>query len=95
MSTFSPIVIRTASAVDTAAVERLAALDSSYAPRGDVLLAFEGAELRAALSVSSGHAVADPFERTAEVVELLRARAVQRSRPAPRAPRRRLRPVLA
>jgi hypothetical protein len=37
-----------------------------------VLLAFESGELRAAMSVDSRSAVADPFHRTQALVDLLR-----------------------
>ena len=55
----------------------LAALDSSYAPAGDALVVEVGGELRAALFLSSGHVIADPFQRTAELVSMLRVRARQ------------------
>ena len=57
------------------AVRRLAALDSAFPPTGDVLLAEMGDELWAALSVDTGHAVADPFRPSGDLVELLRFRA--------------------
>jgi hypothetical protein len=67
-----PITIRRSTAGDEAAVARIAALDSGSAPRGDALLAFVGGELRAVLPLDGGRALADPFHRTAELVELLR-----------------------
>ena len=69
------VSIRHASDADAAELARLAALDSSTAPRGTVLLAEVGGEPWAALSVDDGHAVADPFRRSADVLALLRARA--------------------
>jgi hypothetical protein len=56
---------------------RLAALDSSLPPRGELLGASVGGKLVAVLGVGSGQLVADPFRRTAELVELLRLRAAQ------------------
>src|SRR5689334_11513972 len=81
-----PIVIRSATARDAAAVERLAQLDSSPVPAGDLLLAEVAGELRAALRVADNAVIADPFEPTAELVDLLAARA--RSVSAPRRHRR-------
>jgi hypothetical protein len=71
MST-APITIRPARDVDTAALRRLAALDSSVPLTGDALVAEEGGELRAAVSVTDERAIADPFHRTADLVSLLR-----------------------
>ena len=70
--------IRRAGDHDSRAIERLAALDSSRAPRGSVLLAEVDGEPWAALGLDDGHAVADPFRRSAGVVDLLRARAGQK-----------------
>jgi hypothetical protein len=71
------ITIRVATAADQAAVRRVAALDSAFPPTGEVLLAEAGAELWAAVSVDTGHAVADPFRPSADLVELLRLRAAR------------------
>ena len=62
---------------DEAALVRLAALDSSTAPAQPVLLAEVGGRLRAAMALSDGEVVADPFHPTAYLVDLLRARADQ------------------
>jgi hypothetical protein len=69
------LTIRRATAADEFAVRRLAALDSAFPPTGDVLLAEMGDELWAALSVDTGHAVADPFRPSRDLVDLLRVRA--------------------
>ena len=69
------LTIRRAAASDESAVRRLAALDSAFPPTGDVLLAEVGDELWAALSLDTGHAVADPFRRSGDLVDLLRYRA--------------------
>src|SRR4051812_28745074 len=82
--TASPLRIRQARETDVAAVERLAALDSSRSPRGDVLLAEVGDELWAALSIDDGHAVADPLRPSANAVLML----AQRSRQLHRSARR-------
>jgi hypothetical protein len=73
--TTDSITIRRAQDRDAAALARLAVLDSSDVPEGDVLLAEEGPELRAAVSLADGRAIADPFHRTLSLVELLRLRA--------------------
>lgn len=67
-----PITIRRSTAADQAAVARIAALDGGRAPEGDALLAFAGGELRAVMPLDGGRTLADPFHRTAELVELLR-----------------------
>jgi hypothetical protein len=66
------ITIRRSTTGDAAAVARIAALDSGRAPEGDAMLAFVGGELRAVLPLDGGRPLADPFHRTAELVELLR-----------------------
>ena len=69
------LTIRRATAADDFAVRRLAALDSAFPPTGDVLLAEMGDELWAAVSLDTGHAVADPFRPSGDLVDLLRFRA--------------------
>ena len=78
MSSFdrtATFAIRLATADDVAAVASLSALDSAQAPSGDVLLGVVDGRPLAALSLATGHVVADPFSPTAELVDLLRARA--------------------
>jgi hypothetical protein len=72
-----PIIIRRSTDEDRLAIAELAALDSRRAPRRETLLAFIGTELRAALPLDGGEAIADPFHHTAELVDLLRVRAPQ------------------
>lgn len=69
------VVLRVAVPRDAAALTRLAALDDAPAPTGDVLLALVDGDPVAALSLTDGHAVANPFVRTADAVALLRLRA--------------------
>ena len=71
------IAIRRAQGRDARAIERLAALDSSRPPRGTVLVAEVDGEPWAAMGIDDGHVVADPFRRSAGIVELLHARARQ------------------
>lgn len=69
--------IRSSTAADRDAIRRLALLDDQPEPRGDALLGFVDGELAAARPVAGGHAVADPFRRTAELLDLLDLRARQ------------------
>jgi hypothetical protein len=89
-----PVTIRRATEADRMTLERLATLDSSQAPAGDVLIAELGDEALGAIEVASGAAIADPFRPTAELVELLSLRAA-RLRGGPDRRRLRLRPRAA
>jgi hypothetical protein len=66
------LTIRRADSSDTAALYRLAALDSASPPTGEMLLAEVGGELWAAIEINSGTAIADPFRPSGELVDLLR-----------------------
>ena len=68
------ITIRQATSADAFALRRLAALDDARALRGEVLLAEQAGDIRAALSLENGRAIANPFAPTAELVEILRTR---------------------
>ena len=81
------VLIRSARDSDARALARLAALDSSELPTGDLLVAEADGELVAALSLDTGERIADPFRPTADVVALLRLRAARLKLAA--APRRR------
>ncbi len=87
------ITIRPASLDDRKALFRLAQLDSAQLPEGDLLVAAIGDEIRAAMSVQSGNAIADPFHHSAELVRMLSLRVDQLRVPVP-APRGLLRRVL-
>ena len=76
-ATPNEFTLRLAVPADAEAVDRLATLDSRRAPRGTVLLAEVGGELWAAMSVDDGHAVADPFRPTGELVAMLLERSRQ------------------
>lgn len=75
MSETTAIIIRRAQDRDADALTRLAALDSSDVPGGALLVAEENAEVRAAVSLTDGAVIADPFHRTLSLVELLQFRA--------------------
>lgn len=79
--TDAALTIRPATDDDAVAVHRLAALDSSSPPTGEILLGQVGNEIWAALDIESGIAVADPFRPSGEVVELLRLHAEGTERP--------------
>ena len=90
------VLIRAARGSDGVALERLAALDSARVPAGELLVAETDGAIVAAHAPAVGQTIADPFRRTAPVVELLelhakrthageRRRAVSRPRLWPRA----------
>jgi hypothetical protein len=72
-----PILIREATDRDHAELVRLAERDSAGQPPAPVLVAFVRGEARAAISLSTGAVIADPFLRTAELVRLVQLRAAQ------------------
>jgi hypothetical protein len=77
-TTSSPhIAIRLATADDRSALIRLAALDSAAAPVGKALVATRDGEILAAHPLGGRRPIAHPFQRTAEVSELLALRASQ------------------
>ena len=65
------ITIRAARCEDGPAIARLAALDEAPVPHGTALLGFVDGELAAAKSLEKGETVADPFRRTAALIDLL------------------------
>jgi hypothetical protein len=87
MTSSADLTLRSATVADEAALARLAALDSSRVPSGELLVAELDGTLVAAVSVDTGAVIADPFEHTAAIVGSLRLRASHRDRPA-RAPAR-------
>lgn len=71
----SELRIRPAADADLPALHRLARLDSQgRPPHGTVLVAEDGGELVAAMSVGDGATIANPFRATAPVVAMLRLR---------------------
>jgi hypothetical protein len=84
------LTIRMAVPADAEALRRLAQLDSAPPPAPVPMLVAEvGGELRAALPLDGGRAIADPFRRTAEFVAILAERTRQLAPPPRRAARRR------
>jgi hypothetical protein len=68
------IIIRRLTEYDREAVLRLAQLDSSSVPEGELLGAEIEGRLVAAISLTTGWSIADPFMRTKEIQEILRLR---------------------
>jgi hypothetical protein len=78
------IILRIAEVGDTGALRILAELDSRQLPAGPLLIAEVDGRVEAALGLQDGEAIADPFRRTAHLVELLRVRAAElAARPTP------------
>ena len=67
----SNVTVRPSRPADESRLARLAALDSAKPLLGPALIAEADSRLLAALPLGSGRAIADPFEPTAELVELL------------------------
>jgi hypothetical protein len=85
--TRAEVTIRRLGSDDAAAVKRLAQRDSAREPRGVLLGAELNGRLLAAISTTTGELIADPFQRTAEIVETLRLSA-GRANGRPRGARR-------
>jgi hypothetical protein len=85
------VLLRMAHADDDADLIDLAALDSARPLLGPALLAEENGALVAALCLSTGRAVANPFVPSLHIVELLRQHAAQRQASAAALGRRRTR----
>jgi hypothetical protein len=71
------VTIRYAGAADAVAVSGLAELDGAAIAGPEILVAEVGGAIVAALAVTSGVVVADPFRRTCAAVDLMRMRAEQ------------------
>lgn len=69
--------VRWASDDDEIVLRKLAALDGTHVPARPVLIGEVDGHACAALSLRTGHLVADPFRPAACVSELLRVRAEQ------------------
>lgn len=69
--------IRWATPEDATRIDLLAQLDEAPIPPAPVLLGFVGDELWAAVSLSTGELVAEPFRASAEVAQLVLERGSQ------------------
>ena len=72
-----PVLMRRATSADNARVWELARLDNKRMPAGPHLVAEVSGEIVAAVSLTSGTVVADPFRRTSDAVAMLELRAHQ------------------
>lgn len=72
-----PLTVRLASPGDWPALRVLAELDSARTPAAPLLVGERAGRLVAALSLNDGAVIADPFQRSADVVALLELRARQ------------------
>jgi hypothetical protein len=70
-----PVTIRLAGGDDDQAIARVAGRDSRPIPPAPHLVAERDGVIEAVLSLQTGELVADPFQRTAELAELLRCHA--------------------
>jgi hypothetical protein len=94
--TSTAITFRPATQADHSALSNLAALDSQQLSGDRYEVAERDGRIVASVSQADGRAIADPFERTADIVDLLRRHVT----PAVRETRlhlslRRARPVVA
>ena len=71
------VTVRRSTSADESALARLAALDSASPPRGPALIAEADTRMLAALPLGAGRPIADPFEPTAGLVQLLELRRSQ------------------
>lgn len=69
------IIIRAARSEDMGEIARVAGRDTHELPAQPLLVAKVGEDVRAAISLSDGAFVADPFHRTSELVQMLKIRA--------------------
>jgi hypothetical protein len=74
---FDALVIRNAAPGDNGRLARLALLDSAPAPSGPMLVAEREGMLVAAVPLSGGPSIADPFVPSADIIGLLELRRAQ------------------
>lgn len=77
VATQRSVTLRFGTPDDRWPLARLAELDSAAPPAQPVLVADVDGQLRAALALTGGAVIADPFYPTADLIDLLRARARQ------------------
>src|SRR4051794_38896795 len=76
---YDNVAVRLARPEDEPAIRRIASLDSKPVPVGHLLVAEADSEVIAALPVTGGTAIADPFRWTSDLIALLEMRARQLS----------------
>jgi hypothetical protein len=74
MTTPKRITIRSASESDAEAIKRLAELEGVRPPDGDLLVADVDGEVWATIELDGGVLVADPFQPSGDIAELLHLR---------------------
>jgi hypothetical protein len=79
MTNTAPITIRRAHPEEPG-VLRIAVLDSTRVPAAPLLVAEVNGQVRAAVSIEDGRAIADPFHPTSDLLELLRTHAERSAR---------------
>jgi hypothetical protein len=84
------VTLRMACADEAGPLRRLAQLDSAEPLPEPILIGEVSGRLVAALSLADARVIADPYQHTAAVVELLRARGRQLTGTGPAAPSRRV-----
>lgn len=77
MASEGDVTVRLARDSDAQGLLRLAAMDSAPVPIGPTLVAEVDFGLVAALPIEGSQAIADPFHRTAAIVQMLELRAGQ------------------
>jgi len=77
LSSLRGVTLRRASPGDAGRLQLLADLDCAEVPSGALLVAEVDGHLLAALPLDGATPIADPFARSAELLELLRLRAAQ------------------
>jgi hypothetical protein len=87
----NPVTLRLATSADAASLLRLAQLDTCELPPGPHLVAERHGRIDAAISLATGAVIANPFEPTAELRELLLCHTAERGRRRALRPRRRIR----
>ena len=72
-----PVLMRRSTGADCARIRVLARLDDKRLPTGPFVVAEVSGEIVAAVSLTTGTVVADPFRPTSDAVAMLRLRAAQ------------------
>jgi hypothetical protein len=67
------IIIRRAHSGDAEALDRLAQLDSSRVPEGELIVALVDGDLRVAVPESGAAPIANPFHYTEELLDAIKA----------------------
>jgi hypothetical protein len=78
------VELRLCRVADDPQLERLAALSERPLPHGRLVIAATSGQIVAALPLTGGPALRDPFARTAHLIPLLELRATQLRDPKPR-----------